>query len=214
MGDLQDYPKPNYEFWDERIKEDEGLVSLWNATWLWEDREPPPGKPWSGDQLPPWIRLTWDRLQKLPCVNLADFERKGIEHGCGWIGGPITPNQYQCMQVWHLHIGTEKDLIRYSVRTLRQFAEETGKRPPFLYEEERVARPTTRNASAAVSKKEEPSVLRILAAVLIKGWGPDIVENLKDEKSTMFGAVHQYVSSRFSISEGTLRKYVKRLPDI
>ncbi|CAK0760416.1 hypothetical protein CCP4SC76_3290006 [Gammaproteobacteria bacterium] len=66
----------------------------------------------------------------------------------------------------------------------------------------------------AVSKREEPALLEIMKALITVAYGDDMVPDLKSTKATRFNEILSDLQGKgLTISDRTLRGYIKRLPD-
>lgn len=95
---------------------------------------------------------------------------------------------------------------------LREWAERTGRRAPFLFPEDRASSET--KDPATLSTREETACLKILAAIIEKAYGPGTIEDLKKQRSDKFGIILREVAKHFEMNETTIRKYLKKLPDL
>jgi uncharacterized SAM-dependent methyltransferase len=67
---------------------------------------------------------------------------------------------------------------------------------------------------AILSTREETACLKILAAIIEKAYGPGTIVDLKKPRSDKFGIILRDIAKQFEMDEKTVRKYLKKLPDL
>lgn len=189
--------KPDYDYWAAQPE-----FSRIDAAFLCCDLEPEAVK--RGEFGPPKVAAMYRRIaDELP------------NRPTGWNGLTLAGGRGGAVT-----IGGDSYVSR---EDLRQWAEATGQRAaiPFLFPEDwgpaAPAKRTTRTDPKAiepgqVTKREEPSVLKILGAVLQVAYGDDILADLAATRSQRFGEVYKDIRGKMPISEDNLREYVKRIP--
>lgn len=113
---------------------------------------------------------------------------------------------------------------QYTRGGLREWAERTGQREvmPFLFPEDRTdaqmsgkPEPAPKAHPKLLSEREERWALEILAAVIEVKYGSGTVASLKQDRSPKTAMIARDVQKHFSArDDDSIRKYLKRLPDL
>lgn len=182
--------KPDYGYWAAQPE-----FSRIDAAFLCCDQEPEAVK--RGEFGPPKVAAMYRRIaDELP------------NRPTGWNGLTVASGRGGAVT-----IGGDSYVSR---ENLRQWAAATGQRAamPFLFPEDLESKPRAKsqNYTQGLSDREEPTVLKILSAIIKAKYGEDIVSDLISDYSTRIGTIQRDVDKYFPMDEGTLRKYLKKLP--